>query len=282
MIFVNPRFNYFQVLWCLLISVGFTLPVWAKKDMPLILSHEQAPVQIAIIIDDLGTNWLHAKRVLKLPQAVATSILPFTPYAKKIARLSKSVGHPVLIHIPMEADEKNELLGPGALTEVMGFWSLLKQLRQDIVSIPGAEGINNHMGSKLTRQTQEMRWVMAMLRWQDLYFVDSRTTTKTVAATVAKTMGVSNTSRDVFLDHAIDEKDINKQFDRLIALAKRRGYALAIGHPHNETLNVLEKRLPQLKQLGIQLVPVSQLLDRPLQVKLVQHRESAKQTALDH
>ncbi|HFB66367.1 MAG TPA: divergent polysaccharide deacetylase family protein [Aeromonadales bacterium] len=262
MIFVIPRFYYFRVLFCLLISVGIIPPAMAKKDSPFVLSNEQTPVQIAIIIDDLGTNWLQAKRVLKLPRAVATSILPFTPHAKKIARFSKSAGHPVLIHIPMEADEKNELLGPGALTEAMGFWALIKQLRRNIVDIPGAEGINNHMGSKLTRDSREMRWVMAMLRWQDLYFVDSRTTTETVAASVATSMGVANTSRDVFLDHAIDEKDINKQFDRLIALAQKQGFALAIGHPHKETLNVLEKRLPQLKSRGIQLVPVSQLLNR--------------------
>ncbi len=268
--------QYYQALFRLILLVGCalagcTIAAQAKNDIPAVLSVEAPPIQIAIIIDDLGSNWPQARRVLRLPKAVATSILPFTPHATKIARLSKNAGHPVLIHIPMEADKDNELLGPGALTEGMGFWALIKQLRRDIVSIPGAEGVNNHMGSKLTRETRKMRWVMAMLRWQNLYFIDSRTSTTTVALSVAKKMGVSATSRDVFLDHRIDETAINQQFDRLIAIAHKQGYALAIGHPYQQTLNVLEKRLPLLKRLGIELVPVNRLLDWPSLAKKPVH-----------
>ncbi len=224
-------------------------------------SSSEKKVQISIIIDDLGTNWPLAKRVINLPKEVATSILPFTPYAKKIAKLSRLAGHAILIHIPMEADERNDLLGPGALTEAMGFWALLKQLRSDIVNIPGAEGVNNHLGSKLTRKTSEMRWIMVFLRWQNLYFIDSRTSAETVAEEVARSMGVATTRRDLFLDNKINENAINRQFDKLIIMAREKGHAIAIGHPHKETLNILEKRLPQLQALGIELVPVSHLLN---------------------
>jgi len=217
--------------------------------------------KIAIIIDDLGTNLTKGNRVLALPKEVATSILPFTQYAKKIAVKAKQEGHPVLIHIPMEAEAHNELLGPGALTEKMGFWKFLTQLRKDIVDIPEAQGVNNHMGSKLTQESQPMFWLMALLKWQNLYFIDSRTTAKTVAEKTAVSLGVKTTRRNVFLDHSINEMDINKQFDRLIALAKKQGEAVAIGHPHTETLSVLEKRLPLLFKQGVVLVPISEIIE---------------------
>ncbi len=225
------------------------------------VSAAKSPV-IAIIIDDLGTNWLQAKRVLKLPPKIATSILPFTPHSLRIAGEALLQNRPILLHAPMEANEGNHLLGAGALSSTMNCWDLLKQLRQDIVSIPGVEGVNNHMGSLMTQDKMSMRWVMGMLWWQGLYFVDSRTSAESVAEDVARSMGVSSTRRDVFLDNLVSEDAINEQFDRLIALARKNGKAVAIGHPHPETLQVLENRLPELEQQGVELFSISELVHR--------------------
>lgn len=222
--------------------------------------------EIAIIIDDLGTNWPRAEKVLELPKEITASILPFTPHAKKIAKRAAEQGRSIMLHVPMEAHEHNELLGPGALRSSMAGWQLLTQLRKDIVSLPNVEGVNNHMGSRLTQETANMRWVMALLKWQGLYFIDSRTTVETVAQQVAGSMGVATSGRDIFLDHDISEKAIDKQFERLLAFARKNGSAIAIGHPHPETIRVLQKRIPQLAAEGIRLVTTATIIkDRAIQ-----------------
>jgi hypothetical protein len=210
--------------------------------------------KIAIIIDDLGTNWTQAKKILSLPKEVTASILPFTPHAQKIAIRAQQQGRSIMLHVPMEASEKNELLGPGALRSSMNGWQLIKQLRKNIVSLPSIVGINNHMGSQLTKEKSTMKWVMALLKWQGLYFIDSRTTPESVAEKVANSMGVSTSSRDVFLDNEITEKSINFQFQRAVKIAKKSGYVIIIGHPHDETIAVLRKRIPMLQAAGIKLV----------------------------
>lgn len=234
--------------------------------LPVITSQaNEKNIKIAIIIDDIGTNLAHGNRVLKLPNKVALSILPFTRYAKTFAQKASQSGHPVLVHIPMEAESNNELLGPGALRENMEFWAFIKQLRKDLVSLPQAEGVNNHMGSKLTKESTQMQWLMALLKWQNLYFIDSRTTKETVAEKAAHQFGVKATSRDVFLDDNQNQAAINYQFDRLLSIAKKQGSAVAIGHPHDETLKVLEQRLPELKSKGVELVSIRELIthERP-------------------
>ncbi len=238
-----------------------------------------ASPEIAIIIDDLGTNWPLAEKVLELPKEITASILPFTPHAKRIAKKAALQGRAIMLHVPMEADERNDLLGPGALRSTMGGWQLVTQLRKDIVSLPAVEGINNHMGSRLTRETGTMRWVMGLLKWQGLYFIDSRTTPETVAQKVASSMGVATSRRDIFLDHDISEKAIDRQFQKLIAVAQKTGYAIAIGHPHSETIKVLKKRLPQLKSAGIKLVSPTRIIQgRKLQQ---QSQKSAAKYSLE-
>ena len=128
-------------------------------------------------------------------------------------------------------------------------------------AIPHAMGLNNHMGSLLTRNHTAMDWLMQYIAKRNkLFFVDSRTTQNSQATLHANLNGVRNTGRDIFLDHVVDAKAIRTQYKRLIWQAQRHGSALAIGHPHPETLEVLEQELPQLTQMGVKLVPVSQLI----------------------
>jgi len=161
----------------------------------------------------------------------------------------------------MEADDNNELLGPGALRSAMNGWELLRQLRKDIVSLPSISGVNNHMGSELTREKGTMKWVMALLKWQGLYFIDSRTTPDTVALSVANSMGVSSGSRDVFLDHIIEKAAIEQQFQRAKAIAHKTGFAIIIGHPYDETIAVLQQQIPLLQADGIKLVSPQQIIN---------------------
>ncbi len=215
---------------------------------------------IAIIIDDMGNQRALGLQALELPGSITYAFLPHTPYAVRFARLAHLLDREIMLHLPMET-EAGHRLGPGGLTSAQSQRELLENLRQDLQAIPHIRGVNNHMGSLLTQRIQPMRWVMEALQKNPrLFFVDSRTSPDTVAGKAAVQNGIPTLARDIFLDHVQDPTTITHQFQRLIALAKLQGGALAIGHAHPETLAVLETELRRLDQYGVQLVSVSRLL----------------------
>lgn len=162
--------------------------------------------------------------------------------------------------MPMEA-ESGPSTGDTELTLDLSPNELAAKLKSGLASVPFVRGINNHMGSLLTQVDEPMHWLMHTLREAgDLYFIDSRTSAHSIAARVAYEVGVPNFSRDVFLDNERNTAEIFAQFERLVARARSRGSALAIGHPFPETLEVLEWVLPQLAAYGVELVPLSRLI----------------------
>ena len=229
--------------------------------MPLSAADNGTPV-ISIIIDDMGYRLKEGRVALALPGAVCYSFLPFTPNGARLAETANALGKDILLHMPMEAEQHNRLLGPGALRNDMSQAEMITTLRTALESVPRAIGINNHMGSLLTTQADKMQWVMHEIhRHAGLFFVDSRTTTGTVAGEIALEQGIPSISRDVFLDDDPDPAAIRAQFQRLIAKARAQGYALAIGHPHPQTLAVLAAELPQLEQRhGVRLVRLGNLV----------------------
>lgn len=218
---------------------------------------------IAIIIDDVGDNLHQGLRAVRLPGPIATAFLPHTFYARRLAQVAHHRGKEVMLHLPMEAND-GAAAGPGAVTFAMGEDEFLRALEDDLASLPHVIGINNHMGSLLTSDTEHMRWLMqAMRRRGDLFFVDSRTTVSTVAERIAEEQGVPVLRRHVFLDNEPTPAAIGEQFTRLLGLARKQGSAIAIGHPHAATLDFLEQRLPQLAAQGVRIVPVRALLQQP-------------------
>ena len=238
----------------------FFLLLWLA---PVIAAADTAPVPvIAIIMDDIGYRHREDQEVIALPGPLAVSILPHSPHADEMAQLAAGAGKDVMLHLPMEPlqGEKNVALGPGALMLGMDRVGLMRTLNQNLRSVPTAIGVNNHMGSLLTRDTQHMQWLMESLRIHGMFFVDSLTGHNSVAADVAQRKGVPNLRRDLFLDDDLGAQDLQRNFQELISVARRKGSALAIGHPHPETIALLRIRLPQLDQLGVRLVSVPALL----------------------
>lgn len=235
------------------------LALWAGQGQGM----EPRPF-VAIIIDDLGNQYGPGMRTLALPGALTLAFLPHTPHAATLARQGQAAGKEIMLHLPMQADEGNSL-GPGALTADMDRAAVAETFREALASVPHARGVNNHMGSLLTRHPVHMEWLMTELASRDgeLYFVDSRTTALTVAQRTAREFGLPATRRHVFLDPvAGDEAIVEAAFDRLLALARRQGRAVAIGHPYEATLSVLERRLAQMHETGVELVTVSEYLKR--------------------
>ncbi len=230
--------------------------------IPSVYATDLAPhrTSIAIIIDDMGNQKDLGLQALELPGSVTYAFLPHTPYAARFARLAHLLDKEVMLHLPMEA-EAGQHLGPGGLTSTQDRRELLAKLKQDLLAVPYIRGVNNHMGSLLTQRMQPMQWVMKALQKNPrLFFVDSRTSPDTVAGKAAVQNGVPTLGRDIFLDHVQEPTAIGQQFQRLIALAKLQGGALAIGHAHPETLAVLATELRRLDDYGVRLVSVSSLL----------------------
>ena len=226
----------------------------------------QSPVQqqpiIAIVIDDMGKRMDVGQRVLALPGPVACAFLPRENHTFKLAEQANRHGREVLLHLPMDSVDGRPL-DDGAVTLEMTKSQFVGTVLDNLRRVPHVIGVNNHMGSLLTRHPGHMRWLMEAMHRQDpLFFVDSRTTTATVALQVAEENGIPGIRRNVFLDNSPDEKDIAFQFDRLVALAREQGSALAIGHPYPQTLAVLEQRLPQLGWQGVRLASVRELIER--------------------
>jgi len=213
-------------------------------------------VTIGIIIDDLGNSLANGERAAHLPGAVACAVLPHTPFAMTVAEAAHAAGKEVILHLPMASRDAQEP-GPGQLDADMPALEMRATLEYDLSTVPHVIGVNNHMGSLLTTQPIAMDWLMRELLQRRLFFVDSRTNTETVAASAARYVGVPALERHVFLDDDLTPAAVDAQLDRLEQLARRQGYALAIGHPHPVTLAALERWLPRLTERGIHLIPLT-------------------------
>ncbi|MEO1575013.1 MAG: divergent polysaccharide deacetylase family protein [Pseudomonadota bacterium] len=250
------------ILMLLLLGAGARADDMAMSVSPAAV--DTRPV-IAIIIDDLGHTGKLGRRALALPGPVAASILPHTPHATEFAHTAHLRGKEVLLHQPMQAASRNDLLGPGALTDRQTEAQLREQLYENVASIPHVSGVNNHMGSVLTRHTRAMVWLMRALRDMPredgpLFFIDSVTTGASVAHTVAGAARLPTARRHVFLDHVQTREHVWRQVDELKRYAGSNGFALGIAHPYPETLDVLEAALPDLAASGYRLVSVRELI----------------------
>ncbi|QQZ44708.1 divergent polysaccharide deacetylase family protein [Pseudomonas sp. SK3(2021)] len=223
----------------------------------LIQAAEPAPrkAYLSLIIDDLGQSLPRDRRVLALPGPVTTAIMPDTPHAAEFAREAHRAGKIVILHMPMDP-----ATGPFAWHPELPIEELERRLDAAFKAVPYTSGINNHMGSRMTSQPQAMAWLMAELQRRHKFFVDSRTSAKTVAAAEAQKIGLASVSRDVFLDDERTEDAIGHQLQTAINLAHKQGSAVMIGHPYPQTLAVLERELPRLKAQGIDWIDIELMI----------------------
>lgn len=216
--------------------------------------------RLAILLDDLGSDRDAAQRVFALHYPVTISVLPYHAFSSQIAQEARDRGIGVMLHLPMESigNETPETL---ELRPGMNYAEVERMLNGMLENVPTAEGVNNHQGSQATQSAALMAELMPLLKQRDLFFVDSRTTAQTVAYATAYADGVHAAFRNVpFLDDVQDVSAIKKQLDLAIRGAKEKGQAIAIGHPHPETLQALKEMLPEVEREGVHLVFVSDLV----------------------
>lgn len=236
---------------------AFILFVLAAFSLLCQAEAKDAPIaKLAIIIDDIGYNIPMGKRAVNVAAPITVSVLPRTPGAASLAKAAHQAGKQVMLHIPM-SNIKKQTLGPGALTAEMSKEELISSLKDSLSAVPHISGVNNHMGSELTAMAEPMTWLMQELSQHALFFIDSVTSGKSVAYTTAKQQGLVAAKRDIFLDNNKDEKAIEQQLLKAIALAKKQGYAIAIGHPYPSTLKVLESYAGYFIDHGVLITPAS-------------------------
>lgn len=221
----------------------------------------EAP-RIAIVIDDMGWELPIARGLFALEQPLSFAVLPQAPYQLKIVEAAQQYKRDLLLHLPMEPHGYPRVNpGPNALLGKMAPHQMVKLVRDALQSLPQVVGVNNHMGSSLTENPQAMRVVMHELKQRDLFFLDSRTSADSRAYQIAREIGVPTAKRHVFLDNRVQQVHISAQLHRLALLAVQQGYAIGIGHPYPETLQALKHTLPMIRQSGVQIVPISRLVN---------------------
>jgi len=267
-----PGWQFLCICWLASLSLNVpagTVPGAAARPLPA----------IALIIDDLGNQRVAGQRAVELPGPVACAFLPRGPYTRELALQAHDGRKEVMLHLPMQAPETEvRKAEPGELTLDMTLSQFRSTIEQDIAAVPYISGLNNHQGSLLTRHPGNMAWLMqAISEHGKLFFVDSRTTSATVARQLAQEYGIPNSERNVFLDNEAKPDAVRAKFRELVRMARRDGTALGIGHPYPATLEVLVDELRELGDQGVQLIPVARLIERQNnRQQLVWHTSSSR------
>lgn len=237
---------------------------------------ERLRPMIALVIDDLGLNVDAVRRTAELPAPLTMAVLPYAADAAFSAQIATGLGHDVIVHMPMEplglADP-----GPNALQLALSDADIEARVRWALARVPGATGLNNHMGSRFTQDPRAMRVALAAAGDQAPLFLDSMTSGESRGAAVARGLGLTTFERDIFLDHVIDEAAIGARLADTESLAELRGWAIVIGHPHDVTLSALENWVVDAQSRGFEFVTLGALEARlqadvpePIQASMVQ------------
>lgn len=222
-----------------------------------------AVARVAIVIDDFGLDLEMAKKFAALPFPITFSVLPYLPHSVETAEIARSHNRQVMLHLPMEPQGYPKVKpGQGALLLSMNDQSVQKTIQDALQATPHVVGVNNHMGSRFTERADRMKVVVEEIGHKGLFFLDSATSPKSVGSRLAQELRIPHTRRDVFLDHMQTEAAVRGQVKLLIQKARLQGTAVAIGHPHDVTLRVLQKSAELLRGEGIEVVSAGELAGR--------------------
>jgi uncharacterized protein len=223
-------------------------------------SRECGRPRLALIIDDIGNNPSRTRQFLALGIPITYAILPRLPHTRELAHEIHEEGQEILLHQPMEPFDRSLHPGPGALYVGDAGGKIVRTMMENLEDVPLADGVNNHMGSRFTSSRQETECALGVIREKGLFFLDSLTSPRSVACETARRLHVPTASRHIFLDHDLSEPAVLRAIESLRACALRRGVGIGIGHPHVETLQGIKRSINLLRDSGIDLVHVSELI----------------------
>jgi len=217
--------------------------------------------KVAIVIDDMGQDMARLRDLVALNAQITVAVLPNLSHSRQTASEAHERGLEVLLHLPMEPRELGyNNPGTGALLVSMSPDEITRKIEGDLKTVPYATGINNHMGSRFTEDERRMKTVLSLVKKKKMYFLDSRTSSASVAGRLAVKLGVRNADRNVFLDNTVEKDYIKGQIAELVSIAKKHGSAIAIGHPHPETIEAIKESLQSLNG-SVEIVTLSDIID---------------------
>lgn len=219
---------------------------------------------IAIVIDDAGLDQPRTARTVELPGPITISYLPYARDLQPQVNAARNAGHEVMLHMPMEPSSASIDPGPHALLASYDRQTILNEMTWMLDRFDGYVGVNNHMGSKFTADPERMRVVMEVMKSRGLMFLDSRTSAASVGYSTASSFGVPAITRDIFIDDADDAAKIADMLARTENVARKQGFAIAIGHPRDLTLGALKQWIPEIQAKGFELVPITDVLRRSM------------------
>lgn len=216
---------------------------------------------LAIIIDDVGGNLALTRQFLSAGVPLTLAVLPDLSSSRESEQLAHAAGYEVMLHLPMEPGDIASA-NPGALAiyHDMGKAEVQGIIAHHLKSFTHIDGVNNHMGSRITQDEQILAWVMEAIRPRGLYFVDSRTSSQSAAYGVAQQMGVPAGKNTVFLDNDHDVASCRTYLEQAIGTVKKKGSAIAIGHCRSTTLQAIREMEPRFREEQIALVFVSDVV----------------------
>ena len=217
---------------------------------------------IVLVIDDFGyRNDAISDGFINLPVPITCAVLPGHSQSSRIAKKVVNAGKEVIIHMPMQSSVTSSGEDGFKLKTGMTSEEIEWRLSEALSDIPEAIGINNHQGSKATSDKRVMAVVASVLKNNNKFFLDSRTSSKTVAENTMRSAGVPTARRHIFLDNDLNTENILSQLDKLVEIAEKKGLAIGIGHVKRNTLEVLQKKIPDLIDRGIEFKFLSQVVD---------------------
>ncbi|BBK42890.1 hypothetical protein STVA_29100 [Allostella vacuolata] len=234
------------------------VPAWRRNAVQVAPAPAGVP-RIAIVIDDLGPNQRGSQAIIALRGPLTLAFLPYAGDVSRMVDTARRGGHEILVHMPMEPLSSTVDPGPQALLLHLTNAELRRRIEENVTRFPGHVGLNNHMGSRFTADSRAMGVLMDEIAGRGLMFLDSRTTVDTVAEGLARARSIPFVSRDVFLDNDQAADKVDHQLLETERIARRKGQAVAIGHPHAATRDALAQWLPQAVRRGFQIVPISSL-----------------------
>jgi len=217
--------------------------------------------KLALVIDDFGyAKGGIAREIIELDMPLTISIIPTLRFSRDILAFAKQKDRCIMLHLPMESEQR-EPFDVEPITVEMDDGEIAALTRRYLESLPGVDGVNNHQGSLATADMRVMKAVMGELSGRHLFFLDSLTSPKSVAYNAAIDAGLPAAQNQLFIDDATERRDdVADRLHELVDVARQRGSAIGIGHPHPWTLEALQDNLGFLKDAGVELVTVCELI----------------------
>ncbi|MEG3617472.1 divergent polysaccharide deacetylase family protein [Magnetovibrio sp. PR-2] len=238
-------------------------PLWLKNALDY--APPKGKPQIAIVIDDMGVDRRRSKIMWdRVPGPLTLSFMTYAKDLPQQTQAARAQGHELMLHMSMEPSSRSIDAGENVLLTAMPSGEIRSLANWGMSRFDGFVAVNNHMGSRFTEDARGMRVVLEEIQKRGLFFLDSRTSSRTVGRTVAREIGLPFLERNVFLDNANDPAKVLAQLYETERLAKKYGHAIAIGHPRDATIKVLKTWVQDAKERGFAIVPISTLMKKRL------------------